>query len=298
MKKYLLGADGGGTKTAFLLTDTECNPVAEITLSRSNPNDIGIDNTIALILEGFSSLCKQADITPSEIAAVYAGISGVTAGNFATRIKSAVSDVYLEAKVEVNHDGVNILYAAFPDSDGVGVICGTGTSCFAKKGDILHRIGGYGLFDLLGGGYEIGRAAISHALRSIDGRDNESQLSLLVKKKTGFDLLEGLGTLIASGKNNIASYAPLVYDAYLKSDKYAEDILEAHIGYLAELINTAKRFFDSTYTVSLAGSMGKNPVTMKILKPKLASAAEVSTLECDPIYGAAARAKVLLQKGI
>lgn len=296
--KYLLGVDGGGTKTAFMLTDLDGNSVASITLSRSNPNDIGIDNTIALLLEGFSSLCEQTGITNDCISAIFAGIAGVTANDFISRIKAAVSVAYPDSLIGVNHDGVNILYAAFPESDGAGVICGTGTSCFVKKGDVLHRIGGYGLFDLYGGGYEIGRAAISHALRTVDGRDSSGFLSEAVKKKAGCDLIKGLGTLIASGKSNIASYATLVYDAYLQSDSYAEGILDAHIGYLAELINTAQRHFEGTYNVSLAGGIGKDPITMRILKPKLTPAAVVTPLECEPIHGAIARTKVLLHKGI
>lgn len=296
MKKYIFGVDGGGSKTAFLLTDTDGNPVADIKLSRSNPNDIGIENTISLLLEGFNSLSEKAGIKSGEIASIYAGIAGVTACDFKSRIKVAVSEAFANAVVEVNHDGVNILYAAFPDRDGVGVICGTGTSCFVKKGDTLHRIGGYGLFDLLGGGYEIGRAAISHALRSMDGRDKESFLSAAVKNKAGFDLIEGLGDLIASGKNNIATYAPLVYKAYQQSDSYAVSILEEHTAYLSELINTAERFFDGPFEASLAGSIGTDPITMKILQPKLTANATVTPLTCEPIYGAIARAKIILNR--
>jgi N-acetylglucosamine kinase-like BadF-type ATPase len=295
--KYLMGADGGGTKTAFLVTDLEGNVISELKKGRSNPNDIGIENTISLVVDGFTLLCNQAGIDKSEVAAIFAGMAGVTANGYRDVIRTAVQNEFPNALVGVNHDGVNILYAAFPESDGVGVICGTGTSCFVKKDDVLHRIGGYGLFDLYGGGYEIGRAAISHALRSIDGRDEKSILSEMVKEKAGFDLIENLSTLISSGKNNIATYALLVYEAYKQSDKYAAEILDVHTGYLAELINTAAKHFKGSYKVSLAGSIGKDPVTMEILAPKLVPEAIVSALDCEPIFGAVARAKVLLTKG-
>ncbi|HBR30840.1 MAG: BadF/BadG/BcrA/BcrD ATPase family protein [Eubacteriales bacterium] len=293
MKKFLIGADGGGSKTAFMLTDIKGNTVCETTLPRSNPNDIGIESTICLILSGYKTLLEKAGVCRNDIAAIYTGIAGVTAHDYKQRINYAIVAEYPKSVSEVNHDGVNILYAAFPDCDGVGVICGTGTSCFVKKGDLLHRIGGYGLFDLLGGGYEIGRAAISHALRSMDGRDEESLLSESVKKKAGFDLIEGLGTLISSGKNNIATYAPLVYDAYAHSDSYAREILLSHTGYLAELINTAGQFFDGIYEVSLAGGIAKDPITMEILKPMLTENARVTTLTVEPIYGALARAGII-----
>ncbi len=296
MQNYLIGIDGGGSKTAFMLTNRSKEIISELTLGRSNPNDIGIENTAALLLQGIYSLCSQAGIKQDNVAAIYAGIAGVTANDFISRISKAISSELPDSVIGVNHDGLNILYAAFPDRDGVAVICGTGTSCFTKKNDIMHRIGGYGLFDLAGGGFEIGRAAISHALRSIDGRDNNSVLSELVKQKAGFDLIKGLGTLIASGKSNIASYAPLVYKAYLQSDGYARNILEIHTAYLAELINTASRYYNDKYEVSLAGSIGKDPVTMEILLPKLNQNARVSPLDCEPIIGAVNYADFLLQK--
>jgi len=295
--RYLMGADGGGTKTAFLITDLEGNKIYEIKKGRSNPNDIGIENTVNLVVDGFTSLCEQSGVDKGEVAAIFAGMAGVTANGYKEIIRAAVQKAFPNAMVGVAHDGVNILYAAFPESDGVGVICGTGTSCFVKKNDVLYRIGGYGLFDLYGGGYEIGRAAISHALRSIDGRDEKSVLSEMVKEKAGFDLIENLSTLISSGRSNIAAYALLVYEAYKQSDKYAKQILDQHTGYLAELINTASRYFDGSYNVALAGSIGKDPITLQILKPKLVPQALVSVLDCEPIYGAVSRARVLLTKG-
>jgi len=295
--RYILGVDGGGTKTAFLITDIDGNAVSKLKKPRSNPNDIGIESCIKLILDGFSELCAHAVIEKSDVAAIFIGMAGVTANGYKSLIKNAVLNEYKNAIVEVNHDGVNVLYAAFPYSDGVGVICGTGTSCFVKKNDVLYRIGGYGLFDLYGGGYEIGRAAISHALRSLDGRDEKSILSEAVKEKAGFDIIENLSTLISSGRSNIASYALLVYDAYSRGDKYAKSILELHTAYVAELINTAGHHFDGKYNVTLAGSVGKDPLTMKILKPKLSPNAVASTLDCEPIHGAIARANVLLGKG-
>jgi N-acetylglucosamine kinase-like BadF-type ATPase len=265
--RYLLGADGGGTKTAFLITDLEGNTLFELKKDRSNPNDIGIENTVDLVVDGFTSLCTQAGIEKSDVAAVFAGMAGVTANGYKDIIRTAVQKEFPNALVGVSHDGVNILYAAFPKSDGVGVICGTGTSCFVKKDDVLYRIGGYGLFDLYGGGYEIGRAAISHALRSIDGRDEKSVLSEMVREKAGFDLIENLSTLISSGKNNIATYAPLVYEAYKQSDKYAAEILDVHTGYLAELINTASKHFNGGYSVALAGSIEKTRLQCRFLRP-------------------------------
>ncbi|MBE6704065.1 MAG: FAD-dependent oxidoreductase, partial [Ruminococcaceae bacterium] len=56
----------------------------------------------------------------------------------------------------------NIIAAGLGDSDGITVIMGTGSSCFAKRDGVVTRVGGLGyLFDHAGGGYDLGNAAIS-----------------------------------------------------------------------------------------------------------------------------------------
>lgn len=52
--KYLLGVDGGGTKTEFLLTDLHRNMVSRVVLGSSNPVDIGMDNCKKVLEEGIS----------------------------------------------------------------------------------------------------------------------------------------------------------------------------------------------------------------------------------------------------
>lgn len=293
MTEYYIGIDGGGSKTAFVISDNSSSSMSHVTLGRSNPNDIGIKTTIALVIQGVTALCDQARISTSQVTALFGGLSGVTASDFIDRIKNAVSEFLPNANIEISHDGMNILYAAFPSASGVAVICGTGTSCFVKTPQAIHRIGGYGLFDLLGGGYEIGRAAIAHGLRTLDGRDREGFLSRAVKDKAGVCLIQGLGELIASGRNHIASFAPLVYDAYYKEDPYAISILQDHTAYIGELINTSSRYFEGEFEVSIAGSVGKDPLTLQLLKDYIKVPAIIKPLIEEPIIGALNYAKTL-----
>ena len=70
--KYLLGIDGGGTKTEFLLTDMNEKEIKRIFLGASNPVNIGLENTKALLKEGITEICDGYDF--SEIA-VFAGLA-------------------------------------------------------------------------------------------------------------------------------------------------------------------------------------------------------------------------------
>lgn len=293
-KKYIIGIDGGGTKTAFVLADSEMNEVMHLRLGRSNPSAVGTDGTISIIKEGVDTMLSQNGLTKSDLGALFAGIAGMVSGDgYIGVVTDAVKEYLPNANVEIGSDGYNPLYAAFPDSDGVAIICGTGSSCFAKKGDVIHRIGGYGPFDGIGNGYEIGQAAITHTLRVIDGRDERSALSDAVLAKHGEGLIEHLGDFLAAGNAAIAAYAPLVFGCY-HTDSYAKEILDSNMRYVAEMADAAGRYYEGEYEVKFTGSIACDPLSFAILTEMCPERCKISRLEAEPVYGALAKAKMLL----
>ena len=59
MAEYLIGIDGGGSKTDFVLCDKQLNEKARRFAGRSNPNDIGIDAVAELIKENVLALLSE-----------------------------------------------------------------------------------------------------------------------------------------------------------------------------------------------------------------------------------------------
>lgn len=295
MADYIIGIDGGGTKTDFLLADKELNEVGRRFASRSNPNDIGIESVVELLCENTKALISENNVDFCDVKAVFAGIAGLTIADFQEKVVKALSEFLPNAVIEASHDGINVLYGAFPESDGVSIICGTGSSCFVKKGDEIHRIGGYGSFDLLGNGYEIGRMGIAHALKTIDGRAELSPLSQLLKKRMAEDdLLVALDSFLLMSKNELASFAVTVFEAAELGDSAAKAIIRSNIQYIAELINSAGRFFEVSYRVSIAGSVGRNPLSLSILREMISDRAKIVLVDAPPSFGAAAKAKTLI----
>ena len=290
MTKYLVGIDGGGSKTDFLLCDIEFNEVARRISTRSNPNDIGIDALIALIEENLNLLIRDSGIDKSQIIAAFAGIAGLTCADYAERVTSVLYSVLPDAVCGALHDGINVLYGVFADFDGVSIICGTGSSCFVKRGSEIIRIGGYGRFDLTGNGYEIGKAAIAHALKAIDGREESGALASLIKEKFGDDLVGRLDSLIALTKTEIAALAPLVLKACEQGDGYAQSIIDENMRYIAKLIERAGDYFEGQYFVAVAGGILKSTVAQAALYKLLSTRVRLITSEHDPAFGAAAKA--------
>lgn len=294
MTKFLVGIDGGGSKTDFLVCDTELNEIGRLTASRSNPNDVGIEAVEKLIRDNISELLSSCGIDSPDICAAFAGIAGLTSADYSERVKRTLADVLPNAKVDALHDGINVLYGAFPFDDGVSIICGTGSSCFVKRADVIYRIGGYGSFDLIGNGYEIGRAGIAHALKTADGREKEGVLETLLHEKLGRDFVSALDDLLTMTKDELAAFAPLVFKAAASGDGNAERIITDNMRYIASLIKRAGEYFDDSYNVALAGGVLKNSISLSLLTEMIPADANLVTSDRAPVFGAAAKARSLI----
>lgn len=295
MADYFIGIDGGGSKTDFLLCDSELNVIARRVSTRSNPIDIGISAVCELLSENVALLLKDGNVQSQEVRAAFAGIAGLTSSNHTQTLASLLGDLLPNAVTAASHDGINVLFGAFPDTDGVSIICGTGSSCFVKRGRDIHRIGGYGRFDLVGNGYEIGKACVAHALKTADGRANSGIMEDLLAEQLGSDDFVGaLDSVLKMSKNEIAAFARIVVTAAEQGDTAAIDIIAANMQYVAELISCAGRFFDNSYQVALAGGIFRSNFAKNTLAKMLDNRVTVVVSDTAPVFGAAAYAKTLI----
>ena len=74
--KYLIGMDGGGTKTKCILTDINLNPIYETTGEPSNFLVIGIEKVSETILNLINECTSSQKISTNDIAAIVLGTTG------------------------------------------------------------------------------------------------------------------------------------------------------------------------------------------------------------------------------
>ena len=174
---YLLGIDGGGTKTVFRLADESGQPLSTVYKGASNPNDIGMENTFSLLREGIYEACSGI---PHGRITVFAGIAGGgLSGNNAEALHRFFEDFSFLAFE--NGSDIENLAALSSEEKRVLVIMGTGFIVYAINGAEKKRISGWGqLFDEGGSGYTIGRDAISAVLSAGDGSGRETLLTALL----------------------------------------------------------------------------------------------------------------------
>ena len=282
--EYFLGIDGGGTKTAFLLTDARGETVKTLALGACNPASSGIGAALEILLGGFGEVTSGID--PGKVS-VHAGIAGISVGNSAQEIKSAF-EMAGAARVSVSNDAKNIVSAGLGDGNGIVAILGTGSVIIARRNK-ERQIGGYGhLIDDALSGSEIGRACLEAVLAEIDGWGEPTSLT----RRTGRDGKALIKRLYAEGKKFAATLAPAVFECAAEGDAKAKEILSDNVRRFAAQLSGALKDFrgcEEPVKVILAGGITKDAdFFLPELKERIVSPApyEISLLDSKPVIGA------------
>ena len=284
--KYYLGIDGGGTKTEFLLTDENRNVISCIAKTGSNPNDIGMEKCVDILLEGIDDITKNIDKNSLYI---FAGVAGLATGNNAKILRENLSKKY--PNVEVASDVVNALEICLHGQDGLAVICGTGISAVICKGQKYKIVGGYGhLFEDGGSGYSYGRDAVKVALRYEDGCGEKTVLYDYLCERLGGGVRAHLREILTKGKFYVASFCPLVFKGYNVGDSVCKEIIMENLEATVAMVKDA--LFVSGQVLPKIAFMGgvSKEVLFREYLTKVFGAHAVSFCDEKPVWGAVYRA--------
>lgn len=230
--KYVIGIDGGGTKTHMKIADLNGNIIAEGVKGPSNINSSSEKEVKKvfkeLICEGIKSIEEKLD----ECSAICIGIAGADRDEDKVIIENMIRDaVGYKGKIIVVNDAEVALAGGIEKRYGIIVISGTGSICYGRTEEGKScRSGGWGhIIGDEGSGYDIGINAIKAALKSYDGRGEKTILEGSVLEYLGLKCHEDLINYIyrsGAGKKEIARLTRVVNDAYKKGDAVSEKILE------------------------------------------------------------------------
>ncbi len=292
---YYLGIDGGGTKTALILTDKDMNILRQEITEGCNPMDVGIENALRILKAGINKICSG--IPKSQIF-LFAGIAGGTSSDNRT----VLADFFREFGFAAYHndsDAANIIAAGLKNGNGVAMIMGTGIVAFCQKDGVRKRTAGWGyLLNNGGSAYNIGRDGLSAHFEALDGLGAPTAISkILIAIQPDAQAL--LGELYAGGKRTIAKYNRAVYAAAKESDPVAISILRRNMRFAANIIETAAApLEEEKITVILAGGLTEEEDTLKYLKKELSKPErfDLQILSCRPVMGAVRMAKSLAER--
>jgi N-acetylglucosamine kinase-like BadF-type ATPase len=175
--RYVLGVDGGATKTLAGVLDLER---AALYLGHSGPSNedaVGARHAVKAVLDATDEALARAGIAQEELAAAVLAVAGTDTESIDRNLRAARTAEWI-----VVNDVVGAWATATGALPGVGVIAGTGSNVFGvgHVGSETRswRAGGWGhLLGDEGSGYWLGAQSLVAALHDRDGSGPPTALS-------------------------------------------------------------------------------------------------------------------------
>jgi len=236
--RFIIGVDGGGTKTLALLADLDGHVLARGVSGSSNYNAVGFEMTCAALENAISMARKDH---PGEISALCMGLAGAGRQDDIERFQAWAVEKFPGTAVKVVNDAEILLAAGSPTGPSLAMVCGTGSIVYGRttSGELI-RAGGWGyLFGDEGSGYAIGVAVLRAVMQAYDGRGPSTLLTELVLNRRGLSSPPELVRSVYGAESprlEAASLADLVEQAAEQGDEVAVTILEEAARELAKII--------------------------------------------------------------
>jgi len=264
--KYIIGADGGGTKTILAAADIDGNIIARAQTGGINYNFIGYRAASEHFIGGIRAL----GINSGDIAAIAIGDPSTDDINTTPGTEdftaSLRQNIPLQAEVPlfIRSDAFMALYGLTAGKAGVLMISGTGAMGMAFDGSgNIHVAGGWGrITEDEGSGYYIAVSGIKAALRYHDGIGPPTLLSDAMADFFGeknprrliYSFYEDPGT-----PPDIASFSAAVSKCAAAGDIQAAAILRDAAGFLSSYTaSLVKRIKNNCCKIGIYGSVLTN----------------------------------------
>ncbi|HEX8072670.1 MAG TPA: BadF/BadG/BcrA/BcrD ATPase family protein [Pyrinomonadaceae bacterium] len=176
--EYVLGVDGGGTKTHAVVADEQGRVLGEGFAGPSNPLRVGVNSAAAAVREAADEALDAAALRRADVQAAEVGLAGVRRADLRERMREALTGLGV-GTVEVVTDAEIALHGATDGAPGLVLIAGTGSICCGRSARGRRACaGGWGpLAGDEGGGAWLARRALQAVAQAADGRGPATALS-------------------------------------------------------------------------------------------------------------------------
>jgi len=231
----ILGVEGGGTKTAWVLVE--------------RPEGGGADpaSQWAILDQGKLPPSNFRLTTPERLRVILAELprqidrGGVFLAGCATEgdrrtLKEICLEVWPNAKIVTGSDRDSGLAAALDHADGIVVNAGSGSSVTGRRGERIERAGGWGhILGDAGGGYFLSVQALRLILREHDLHRVELPFTAKILRALSLNNLDELVRWVQTAhKMEIAMLTPVVFEAATEGDARMMEIIEEGARVLCE----------------------------------------------------------------
>ena len=226
---YIIGIDGGGTKTVGILATATGQHLARLESGPANYHVVGEAKTQAVLNDIIGELYEKADVSSASSIGCCLGMAGL--GRDADRevIGRICDELGICQNRILTHDAHIALVGGTGKREGVIVISGTGAIVYGINADGREaRASGWGyLLGDEGSGYDIAIKGLQAVARAADGRDERTELTNQVLNRLELNEPSDLIRWVhAASRDTIAQLAEVVFDTARTADTVAECIVD------------------------------------------------------------------------
>lgn len=289
--RWLMGIDGGGTKTLAAVLDVEQGAVHLAHGGPSNPDSAGVEAAGAALLDSAAAAAKAAGVELEQLDAAVLAIAGTDTES----VDRHVHRIAPESWIVVN-DVVGAWATATGVRPGLAVISGTGSNVFGVGADGRSwRSGGWGhVLGDEGSGYWIGVRSLSAVLHD---RDASGPATALSGAALAFYEVKDVQELIALvygkplDKSEIAAFGAQTAKLAHAGDQIAREIYAAAARELAAQVAAVleRTGLQGEFPAGLIGSAFKagavfvDPLEWEMRQ--IAPQAQVAVVDVAPVAG-------------
>lgn len=297
MTRYILGIDGGGTKTQAAIIDERGRLLGTGLGGPANYDAVGIEEAQANIGQAVDEARRAAGLSAQPFASAFLGVAGVVSAHDHEIVHGIAYRLNLSSSVGVDHDCRIALAGGLSGRPGIVLIVGTGSSCFGvnARGE-QWRSGGWGhLISDEGSSYWLGIQAMRVAVTSYDGRGAPTPLVDRVMRALNIaDMNEIMHRLYVPGlsKHEIAALAPLVIEVAREGDSAALGLLRQGALDLAECVFAVAhrlKLTDALELTLVGGLLRAGEIVLDLLREAVLARlpnCRITWPELPPVLGA------------
>src|SRR5881296_2043626 len=234
-KEKILGVEGGGTKTAWVLVERTgaggADPGSQLRIldqGRLPPSNVRLETPDRLR----AIFCEL----PREIDRAGIFLAGCGTAEDRQSLSRLCAEIWPNARIVSGSDRESGLAAGLGHGDGIVVCAGSGSSVTGRRGDRIEGAGGWGhILGDTGGGYFLSIQALRLILREYDLHRGEMQFTAQILRELSLNNLDELVRWAQTAdKMEIAMLAPVVCEAAASGDARVMEIIEEGARVLCE----------------------------------------------------------------
>jgi N-acetylmuramic acid 6-phosphate etherase len=285
VSERILGVEGGGTKTGWVLVEHTADGLRVIDQGKMPPSNFRL-----VPPERLRAIFEQM---PAEVDRVGMFLAGCGADDRHS-LENLCAEIWPGSKIVVGSDRDSGLAAALGRADGIAVNAGTGASVTGRRGDRIEKAGGWGhILGDAGGGYFIALQALRFILREYDLHRGEAQFTATILRALSLNSRDELVRWAQTAdKMDVAGLAPVVFECAMNGDESVMRIVDEGAGVLSEYTAAVATRLGllAPKVILLGGLFQRDGVYVHAFRRKLKknlSDARVGMSEQSPELGAA-----------